>query len=412
MQIGGIKWGNKKRQGGIKMALTDAAIRAAKPAEKPKKLFDGGGLFLLVAPTGTKSWRLKYRFLGKEKLMTLGLYPLVSLKEAREHSLEAKKLLASGKDPSVEKRLNRLQLQCTFEIVAREWHEKQGPNWSDHYRIRTLASLVKNAFPYIGDRPIAEVSAQELLMMLRRLEDRGTLATAHAVRGLCSSIFRYAIATGRAERNPVPDIHGALPAHLRKSHPAITDPDKVGELMLKIDDYRGITVRCALLFLALTFCRPGEIRHAEWSEFDFEDRLWRIPAAKMKMSRDHLVPLSNQALAILEYMRMFSDHARYVFLNQRSHSRPLGPSTFSSALRIMGYSKDEMTPHGFRAMASTLLNEQGYPPDAIERQLAHVPHERIRGIYNRAEYLPERRHMMDDWAAYLDTLRERARQKA
>ncbi len=392
------------------MALTDTAIRAAKPAEKPRKLFDGGGLFLLVAPTGTKSWRLKYRFLGKEKLNTLGLYPVVSLKEARERSLEAKKVLASGKDPSVEKKLSRLQLQCTFENVAREWHEKQGPNWSENYRIRTMASLVKNVFPYIGGRPIAEVSAQELLVMLRRLEDRGTLATAHAVRGLCSSIFRYAVATGRAERNPVPDIHGALPAHVRKSHPTITDPDKVGELMLKIDDYHGMpAVRCALLFLALTFCRPGEIRHAEWLEFDFEDRLWRIPAAKMKMSRDHIVPLSNQAIAILEYMRMFSDHARYVFLNQRNHARPLGESTLANALRIMGYREDEMTPHGFRAMASTLLNEKGYPPDAIERQLAHVPHERIRGIYNRAEYLPERRRMMDDWAAYLDELRERAK---
>ena len=246
--------------------------------------------------------------------------------------------------------------------------------------------------------------------MLRRLEGRDTIATAHAVQGLCSSIFRYAVATGRAERNPIPDIYGALTAHVRKPYPAITDPEKVGELMLKIDDYHGMAgVRCALQFMALTFCRSGEIRHAEWTEFDFEDKLWRIPAVKMKMSRDHIVPLSDQALAILKYMRMFSDHARYVFINQRNHTKPLGVYSLISALRIMGYAKDEMTPHGFRSMASTLLNEKGYPADAIERQLAHVPHEKVRGIYNRAEYLPERRRMMAEWADYLDELRERAR---
>lgn len=392
------------------MALTDTAIRAVKPTEKQQKLFDGGGLFLLVAPTGTKSWRLKYRFQGKEKLLALGLYPAVTLKDARERAAAAKKALANDKDPSAEKKQGQLRLQTTFETVAREWHEKQTPAWSENYRKRTMDNLVKNAFPYIGGRPIAELSAQELLTMLRRLEGRGTIATAHAVQGLCSSIFRYAVATGRAERNPVVDIYGALTAHVRKPYPAITDPDKVGELMLKIDDYHGMAgVRCALQLMALTFCRSGEIRHAEWTEFDFEDKLWRIPAARMKMSRDHLVPLSNQAIAILNYMRLFSDHARYVFINQRNHAKPLGVYSLISALRIMGYGKEEMTPHGFRSMASTLLNEKGYPADAIERQLAHVPHERIRGIYNRAEYLPERRRMMDEWADYLDELRERVR---
>ena len=392
------------------MALTDTAIRAAKPSDKNRKLFDGGGLFLLIAPTGTKSWRLKYRFQGKEKLLTLGLYPAVSLKEARERAAEAKKSLAGGKDPSMEKKQDKLRLQTTFESVAREWHEKQCPAWSENYRKRTIDNLVKNAFPYIGNRPIAEITPPEVLTMLRRLESRGTIATAYAVRGLCSSVFRYAIATSRAERNPIPDTYGALPPHIKKPLPAITDPDRVGELMLKIDGYNGTAaVRCALQFMALTFCRSREIRHAEWSEFDFEDKLWRIPAAKMKMSRDHIVPLSRQAIDIINFMRLFSDHAQYVFLNQKNHTRPIGPYTLTSALRILGYSKEEMTPHGFRSMASTLLNEKGYPPDAIERQLAHVPHEKVRGIYNRAEYLAERRRMMDEWAEYLDELRERAR---
>jgi integrase len=392
------------------MSLTDTAIRAAKPTDKQQKLFDGNGLFLLVAPTGTKSWRLKYGFQGKEKLITLGLYPLVTLKDARARALTARKLLSDGKDPSMERKLGMLRLQTTFEIVAREWHEKQAPGWSVGYQQKTLATLIKNVFPYIGSRPITEISTPELLVIVRRLESRGAISSAHAIRSLCSAVFRYAVATGRALRNPVPDIYGALTAHVKKHYPAITDPAKVGELMLKIDDYHGMPgVRCALQLMALTFCRTTEIRHAEWSEFDFTDKLWRIPAAKMKMSRDHIVPLSEQAIAVVNYMRMFSDHARYVFLNQRNHSRPLGVSSLINALRIMGYAKEEVTPHGFRSMASTLLNEQGYQPDVIERQLAHVPSNQVRAAYNRAEYLPERRKMMTDWANYLDTLRERAR---
>lgn len=394
------------------MALTDTAIRNAKAAEKPQKLFDGGGLFLFITKAGAKSWRLKYSFQGKEKLLTLGLYPAVSLKDAREKALAAKKMIAGGKDPSVEKKLDRENAQNTFEKIAHEWHEKQISKWSANYYKRTMDNLCKNAFPYIGNRPIADISVQEILAMLRRLESRGTIATAYAIRGLCSGIFRYAVASGLVERNPIPDLQGAMIPHVKKHHPTITDPEKVGELMLRIDDYHGVAaVRGALQLMALTFCRSWEIRTAEWSEFDFEDKLWRIPAAKMKMRREHLVPLSPQAIAVLNEMKMFSDHASHVFLNQRDHSKPIGVYSLINAIRIMGYAKDEFTPHGFRSMASTLLNEKGYPPDAIERQLAHVPHERIRGIYNRAEYLPERRRMMDDWAAYLDELRERAKGK-
>jgi integrase len=394
------------------MTLTDTALRHVKSTDKQQKLFDGGGLFLLVSPSGTKSWRLKYRFQGKEKLLTLGQYPAIALKDARERAIQAKKLLANEIDPSADKKRNKLTQRHTFEYVAREWHQKQAPKWGEGYSAKVLCNLEKSAFPYIGSRPVTEVTGPELLAVLRRLEARGTIAQAHAVSGLCGAVFRYAVACGIAERDPSADIRGALTAHVRKHFPAITEPDKVGELLLKIDEYWGMApTRCALQLLALTFCRPGEVRKAEWSEFDFADKLWRIPAAKMKMSRDHLVPLSRQAVAVLDEMRLFSDHARYVFVNQRSHLKPIGIYSLVSALRILGYERDEMCAHSFRAMASTLLNEQGYPADAIERQLAHVPHERIRGIYNRAEYLPERKIMLQGWADYLDSLRARAKQK-
>jgi hypothetical protein len=225
--MGVLEGVSEKQQGVFEMSLTDTTLRAVKPTDKQQKFFDGGGLFLLVTPSGTKSWRLKYRFQGKENLITLGLYPTVSLKEAREHAATAKKILAGGKDPLAERKQGKLQLQNTFELVAREWHEKQAPAWSANYYKKTLDNLVKNAFPYLGNRAIAEINAQELLTMLRRLEARGTIATAHAIRGLCTSIFRYAVATGRAERNPVTDIYGALAPHVRKHHPAITDPDKL-----------------------------------------------------------------------------------------------------------------------------------------------------------------------------------------
>jgi integrase len=394
------------------MSLTDTVVRHVKAADKPQKLFDGGGLFLLVSPTGTKSWRLKFRFQGKEKLLTIGQYPAISLKDARERTLQAKKLLTDGLDPSAEKKQIKLTQRHTFEYIAREWHQKQAPKWGEGYTAKVLCNLEKSAFPYIGSRPVAEITGPELLAVLRRLEARGTIAQAHAVNGLCGAVFRYAVACGLAERDPSADIRGALTAHVKKHFPAITDPERVGELLLKIDEYWGMTpTRCALQLLALTFCRPGEVRKAEWSEFDFEDRLWRIPSAKMKMSRDHIVPLCDQALAVLEEMRLFSDHSRYVFVNQRTHVKPIGVYSLVSALRILGYDREEMCAHSFRAMASTLLNEQGYPADAIERQLAHVPRERVRAVYNRAEYLPERRKMMDEWGQYLDGLKEKARRK-
>ena len=393
------------------MPLTDTAIRAAKPSEKQQKLFDGSGLYLLLFPSGSKVWRFKYHFQGREKLISLGAYPAVTLKDARDKAADARKVLGSGKDPSVERRQSKLKHKNTFETIAREWHAKQVPGWSTRYAANVLLRLENNVFPHIGSQPVGAIMATELLSMLQRIESRGAVSMARLIRGLCSCIFRYAVITGRAERDPAADIRGAITARPTKNRAAITDPEKAGALMLAIDTYTGaFAVRHALAFMALTFCRPVEILHAEWAEFDFSDRLWRIPEEKMKMSRDHLVPLSRQAIAVLETLRPYSGAGRYVFPALRGDAEVMRSQTLVAALRRMGFDRSETSAHGFRAMASTLLNEQGYPPDVIERQLAHVPSNQVRAAYNRAEYLPERRKMMDEWANYLDALRERAKQ--
>jgi len=394
------------------MPLTDAALRAVKPTEKNQKLFDGNGLFLLVTPRGVKNWRLKYRFQGKEKLISLGHYPLVSLKEARERATAARKSLDNGTDPSAQRKQEKQKAQTTFELVAREWHEVQSAKWTANYAEATLNRMQRNLFPSIGSRPVNEVTAPEILAILRKVEARGTVGTAHALKNICSGVMRYAIATGRAERDPAADLRGALAPHVKKHRPALTAPETVGNLMHTIHNYQGsLVVRSALQLMALTFCRSKEIREAEWTEFDFGDKLWRIPAERMKMRRDHLVPLSKQALAVLEKLRAYSGKGQYVFPSYRSESVPFGKTALQRAIRVMGFERDEMCPHGFRSMASTLLNELGYNADWIERQLAHVPHGQVRGIYNRAEYLPERRRMLQEWANYLDDLRKKARKK-
>ena len=395
------------------MPLTDTAIRAAKPSEKQQKLFDGSGLYLLLFPSGSKVWRFKYHFQGKEKLISLGAYPAVTLKDAREKAAEARKTLGGGKDPSAERQQSKLQHRNTFEIIAREWHEKQSPAWSAAHAANVLRQMEKNLFPHIGSKPVGVITATELLSVLRKIESRDAVTVARIARSLSSCVFRYAVMTGRAERDPAGDIRGAIVAHVTKNRAAITDPEKVGALILAIDNYSGeLGVRFALNLMALTFCRPIEILQAEWSEFDFDDKLWRIPAAKMKMSRDHLVPLSPQAIAVLEEMRLLSGEGQYVFPGLRRGTATMRSQTLVLALRRMGFDRNETSAHGFRAMASTLLNEQGYSPDVIERQLAHVPSNQVRAAYNRAEYLPERRKMMDEWAAYLAELKEKARQKA
>ncbi|WP_278594447.1 tyrosine-type recombinase/integrase [Bilophila wadsworthia] len=389
-------------------ALTDTTLRAVKATEKAQKLFDGNGLFLFVSPTDTKSWRLKYRFQGKEKLLTLGTYPQTSLKEARERAADARKQLDGGIDPGeVKKEEQQAADPITLEQVAREWYEKQLPAWSKRHSEDVMERLEKNIFPFLGDRPIAEVNAPELLTVLRRIEARGAIETAHRVRGICSLFFRYAVATSRAERDPAADLKGAITNRIPKPRAAITTPDEVGALMRAIDGFAGTyTVKCALQMCALTFCRPGEVRTAEWTEFDFKENLWRIPGNKMKMRMDHLVPLSRQALDILEELRQLTGSGKYLFPSIRTIERPISDMTLIAGLRRMGFEKDEMSAHGFRAMASTLLNEQGYSADVIEKQLAHSPINKIRGIYNRAEYLPERRKMMQAWADYLVELQE------
>jgi integrase len=389
--------------------LTNTTIRAAKPTSVQQKFFDGNGLFLLVTPAGSKVWRFKYQFQGKEKLISLGQYPAVSLKEAREKAADARKILGNGGDPSAKRKASILKLSSTFELVARAWFKKQTAAWEDHYAAKMLNYMEKDLFPHIGSRPISEIKPSELMHVMQKIEGRGAMSVAHIVRGLASSVFRYAIITGQAERDPAGDIRSALSPRVIKNRAAITDPAAVSRLLIAMDKYQGtLVVRNAMRLLCLTFCRTSEVRQAEWAEFDFEDMLWRIPAAKMKMSRDHIVPLSKQAVAILDEMRPFSGDGKYVFPSRNRKGLFLNINTVTDALRALGYSKDEMCAHGFRAMASTLLNEQGYSPDVIERQLAHVPGNRVRAAYNRAEYLPERRKMMQDWADYLSSLKAKA----
>ncbi|MCU7873587.1 MAG: tyrosine-type recombinase/integrase [Candidatus Thiodiazotropha sp. (ex Lucinoma borealis)] len=390
------------------MPLTDSAIRNAKPKEKNYKLADGGGLYLLVTTKGGKWWRLDYRFNGKRKTLSMGVYPDVSLKSARDRRAEAKTQLAVGIDPGeIRKATKASQSDASgFEAAAREWWGKHEPTWSKTHSSRIILRLEKDVFPWIGNRPIGEISAPELLTVLRRIEDRGALETAHRIHQSCGQIFRYAVATGRAQRDPSADLKGALPPTRQKHHASITDPKKIGELLRAVDGYEGLFItRCALQLASLTFVRPGELRHAEWVEIDLDKKEWRIPAEKMKMRTLHIVPLSTQALAVLKEIQPLTGRGKYVFPGVRTNRRPMSENTVNAALRRMGYSKEEMTGHGFRSMASTILNEQGWHRDAIERQLAHAERNSVRAAYNYAEHLPERIKMMQWWADYLDKLK-------
>lgn len=391
------------------MALTVIQVKNAKPREKAYKLADEKGLYLLVNPNGSKLWKLKYRFAGIEKKLSLGAYPEVSLATARDTREEAKKQLINNIDPGILKnsikRSKKLSAENSFEAIAREWHAKFTPKWTKEHGERILIRLEQNIFPWIGRRPIMEVTAPELLSALRRVEDRGAIETAHRILQICGQVFRYGIATGRAERNLSADLAGALAPVKKKHHASITDPIEVGKLLRTINGYEGFFVtKCALQLAPLFFVRPGELRHAEWEEFDFEKAEWRIPAEKMKMREQHIVPLCTQAINILQELKAYTGESKYVFPGVRTTKRPMSENTVLGALRRLGYTSDEMTGHGFRSMASTLLNEQGWNRDAIERQLAHTERNNIRAAYNHAEYLPERRKMMQWWADYLDEL--------
>jgi integrase len=396
------------------MPLTDIGIKNAKPQKKLYKLADGKGMYLEVRPNGARYWRLKYRFAGKEKRISLGVYPDVSLKEARNKCDEARKLLENGVDPSVDRKLRKTsqieRAANSFEAIAREWHAKYSPSWAASHSNKIIRRLELYIFPWLGGRPIADIMPQELLSILRKIETKGILETAHRAHQNCGQVFRYAMATGRAERDPSADLRGAIAPVKHGRMATITEPKKIGELLRAVDGYEGTAVaKCALNLAPLVFVRPGELRHAEWSEIDLDKAEWRIPAEKMKMKSPHIVPLSKQAVTLLREIKPLTGQGRYVFPSIRTTERPMSENTILAALRRLGYTKDEMSGHGFRAMASTLLHEQGWPSDVIERQLAHAERNSIKAAYNHAQHLPERRNMMQAWADYLDQLKENNR---
>lgn len=400
------------------MALTDMKVRNAKPGEKQVKLSDRDGMYLLVTPKGGKCWRLKYRLEGKEKLLALGTYPEVSLTEAREKTGVARKQLANGIDPNGVKKAQKAVLADkaadSFEVIAREWHERYAPTWAESHAYWVIRRLEQYVFPAIGARPISELKASDVLAVLRRIESVA-LETAHRVKFICGQVFRYGVVTDRAERDPTADLKGALPPRHPKHHPAITDPKEVGGLLRAIDSYRAtFTVQCALKLAPLVFLRPGELRHAEWSEFDLDAAEWNIPIERMKNRKavkearkgeKHLVPLSTQAVAIFTELKALARGSRYVFPSARSLSRPMSNMAINAALASMGY-KGEMCGHGFRAMARTILDEVLHVrPDIIEHQTAHAVKDPNGRAYNRTSFLPERREMMQNWADYLEGLK-------
>lgn len=405
-----------------KYILNDTTLRNAKPDAKDKRLNDGGGLYLLIKPNGAMWWRFDYSIHGKRKTLSVGVYPTIGLADARRKAEEARTSVANGTDPSDarkeakaarqlaaenENRLNAgLPIIDSFEYVAREWHSKFKAKWTDDHAGRLLARLENDVFPYIGNRPIDQIDALELLRVMQRMESRGVIDTTHRALQNCGQIFRYGVLTRRCSRDPSGDLRGALTPVKKKHHASITNPKQIAELLRAIDDYQGaFASKCALKLSAFTFCRPGEIRHAEWIEIDISAKQWRIPAEKMKMRQQHIVPLAEQTIELLSRLHEVTGDGKYLFPSERSASRPMSENTVNAALRRMGYSKEEMTAHGFRSMASTRLNEMHFNRDHIERQLAHSEANDVRAAYNHAEYLPERTKMMQSWADYLDGLK-------
>lgn len=394
------------------MPLSDTAIRAAKPKDKTYLMTDGEGMYLEITPSGGKWWRFKYRFDGKQKRLSLGTYPDTGLKDAREKRQEARRLLAAGVDPSENRKAQKAagsgDAANSFEVIAREWFGRQAPTWVPSHSEKIISRLERDLFPWLGKRVIGTITAPELLAALRRIEDRGAVETAHRALQNCGQIFRYAIATGRADRDPCPALRGALAPVKQTHYPAVTDPNKIGALLRAMDSYEGTLVTKSALRLApLVFVRPGELRAAEWSEIDLERAEWTIPASRMKMGLAHLVPLSTQAAAILEEVRTLTGDGRFVFPSARTKDRPMSDNAVLAALRRMGIPKEEMTGHGFRAMARTVLDEVlHFRPDYIEHQLAHSVRDPNGRAYNRTAHILERRQMMQAWADYLDTLKE------
>lgn len=391
--------------------LTEAKLRSIKKSGRIERFHDSGGLYLELSTAGGKHWRWKYKFEGKEKRLSFGAWPDVSLKEAREKRDTSRRTLGKGVDPGKKSAKPDRQLAgtATFQAVAEEWVKNQKNIWVETHAETVENRLAGNVYPYIGDNPIADVAPQEVLALLRKIEERGAYEVAKRVLGICSLVFRYGVAIGVVASDPCRDLRGALVPRQKGQFAALTKPKDVGILILAIDEYKGSgVVRAALKFSALTFCRPGEIRKAEWAEINFETKEWTIPEGKMKARVEHRVPLSNQALSVIESLRPLTAHGRYLFPGPRGVDKPLSENAINVAIRIMGYGKNQMTAHGFRAMASTLLNESGHNPDVIEAQLAHTGADKIRAIYNRAQYMEKRRILMQAWADYLDELRASA----
>ena len=389
------------------MLLTDRQIRETVPRAKPVKLNDGDGLYLLVQPNGARWWRMRFSVHGVEKQLSLGVYPVISLKRARERREDMRRQVAEGMDPSAVRKAEKRSLTHTFEAVAREWMAKRKAVWSSEYTNNITRRLEQHVFPWLGSKPIKTVIAADVLEVLERIEKRGKAETAHRARSCCGEVFRFAVATRRADRDPTIDLKGALMPVRARHFPSVKRPEQVGELMRAIEGYdaKTLPIHAALRLLPLVFVRPGELRLAQWEEFDLPKAEWRIPGERMKMRTEHIVPLSTQATAILKELYPVTGPKGCVFPSILHAARPISDNTINSALRRLGYERHEMTAHGFRSIASTLLNEKGWNADAIERQLSHGERNKIRGTYNFAEYLPERRKMMQAWADYLDELR-------
>lgn len=396
------------------MPLSDTAIRQAKPKDKPYKLADEKGLYAFIQPTGSKLWRFDYRLDDKRKTLALGVYPDVPLKEARQKRDGARKLVAEGIDPGDVKRATKTARKGasadSFEVIAREWHAGQVKTWSEGHGKQTLSLLELNVFPWLGKRPIAEIKAPELLAVLRRIESRGMGETTRRTKGVCGQVFRYAVATGRAERDPSGDLKGALHPVKEKHYAAITDPAKLGDLLRAIHGYSGtFPVSCALKLAPMLFVRPGELRAMEWAHVDLDAAEWRFTASKTGTA--HIVPLSDQAVDILKELHPLTGHGRFVFPSARNPrgDRCMSENAVLAAIRRLGYGKDEMTGHGFRAVARTILDEVlGFPPHVIEQQLAHSVRDPLGRAYNRTAHLEQRKRMMQAWSDYLDGLRQGA----
>lgn len=393
------------------MALTELKIKAAKPQEKPYKLADEKGMYLLIQPSGGKLWRLDYRYEGKRKTLALSTYPEVTLADARGRRDAARRILARGEDPGAIKRAQKAcraeQVANSFEVTARRWHEKNESKWSESYAYKTIRMLERDVFPWIGATPIVDLDAPKFLTVARRVEGRGHVDTAHRAMQLCGQVMRFGVAEGLVSRDPTGDLRGALSPVETTHLPSVTDPKRAAEILRMLDAFSGsFPVQCALKLAPLVFTRPGELRKARWVDIDLDDAMWSIPAEAMKMREPHLVPLSSQAVTILKELHPYSGHGEYVFPGGRDPKRPMSDAAINAALRRLGIdTKNELTGHGFRAMARTILHEQlRFEPDVIEQQLAHKTPGPLGAAYARAKFIDQRKVMMQAWADYLDRL--------